>query len=184
MNFYDKLAATPLFQGLTSSDLIQIIGQTKFSFYKFASDKTIRNEGEPCRSMAFLLSGTARMVTYADDHGFSVEETVTAPCILQPERLFGLTQRYTRNFIAASSCAIMEIDKNSTILGQGLDIPGAIDIYNDGCLYGDESVRSDLAFVAKEKKPDQCTKCGMCEEKCPQHLPIRRILDGLARIIK
>ena len=102
MNFYDKLAATPLFQGLTSSDLIPIIGQTKFSFYKFASDKTIRNEGEPCRSMAFLLSGTARMVTYADDHGFSVEETVTAPCILQPERLFGLTQRYTRNFIAAS----------------------------------------------------------------------------------
>lgn len=67
---------------------------------------------------------------------------------------------------------------------KGLDIPGAIDIYNDGCLYGDESVRSDLAFVAKEKKPDQCTKCGMCEEKCPQHLPIRRILDGLARIIK
>ena len=115
MNFYDKLAATPLFQGLTSSDLIQIIGQTKFSFYKFASDKTIRNEGEPCRSMAFLLSGTARMVTYADDHGFPVEETVTAPCILQPERLFGLTQRYTRNFIAASSCAIMEIDKNDIL---------------------------------------------------------------------
>lgn len=115
MNFYDKLAATPLFQGLTSSDLIQIIGQTKFSFYKFASDKTIRNEGEPCRSMAFLLSGTARMVTYADDHGFSVEETITAPCILQPERLFGLTQRYTRNFIAASSCVIMEIDKNDIL---------------------------------------------------------------------
>lgn len=55
------------------------------------------------------------MVTYADDHGFSVEETVTAPCILQPERLFGLTQRYTRNFIAASSCAIMEIDKNDIL---------------------------------------------------------------------
>lgn len=115
MIFYNKLAATPLFQGLTNSDLTQIIGQTKFSFYKFASDKTIRNEGEPCRSMAFLLSGTARVITYSDDHGFSVEETIAAPYILQPERLFGLNQRYTHNFIANSECDIMEIDKNDIL---------------------------------------------------------------------
>ena len=109
MNFYNKLAATPLFQGLTNSDLTQIIGQTKFSFYKFASNKTISNEGEPCRSMAFLLSGTARVITY------SVEETIAAPYILQPERLFGLNQRYTHNFIANSECDIMEIDKNDIL---------------------------------------------------------------------
>ena len=112
MNFYDKLVALPLFQGMTNNELMQIIGQTKFSFNRFAADKTIRNEGEPCQSMAFLFDGTARMISSADDHGYSVEETLFAPFILQPERLFGLTQRYTHKFVAATSCDIMELDKN------------------------------------------------------------------------
>lgn len=112
MNFYNKLADTPLFQGLTNSELMQIIGQTKFSFHKYAAERTIRNEGEPCESMAFLIDGTAKIISFADDHGFSVEETILAPYIIQPERLFGLTQRYTHKFMAVTQCDIMELCKN------------------------------------------------------------------------
>lgn len=112
MNFYDKLVATPVFQGLSNSELMQIIGQTKFAFRKFAPEKIIRDEGEPCKSMVFLFEGMASVVSYADDHGYSVEETLTAPCIFQPERLFGLNPRFTHRFIAQTSCDIMEIDKN------------------------------------------------------------------------
>lgn len=115
MNFYDKLVATPLFQGLSNSELMQIIGQTKFAFCKFAPEKNIRNEGEPCKSMAFLLDGKAKVVAFADDHGYSFEETVVAPYILQPERLFGLTQRYSFTFIADTCCDIMELYKNDII---------------------------------------------------------------------
>ena len=112
MNFYDKLAAAPLFQGLSNSELMQIIGQTKFSFHKYAPGKDIRREGEPCGSMAFLLDGNIRIVSSAADRGFSVEETVSAPYVMQPERLFGLTQRYSRTFTSATECGIMEIGKN------------------------------------------------------------------------
>ncbi len=112
MNFYERLAATPLFQGLTNSELMQIIGQTKFAFHKIAPGKTIRDEGEPCHSMAFLIDGTATATMSAADHGYSVEETIQAPEMLQPERLFGLTQRYTHTFTAITECDIMEISKN------------------------------------------------------------------------
>ena len=112
MNFYDKLAATALFQGMTNSELMQVIGQTKFSFLRATPGKTIRREGESCQSMAFILDGKASVTSFADDHGYSVEETVGAPVMMQPERLFGLTQRYTRTFAAVTACDIMEIDKD------------------------------------------------------------------------
>lgn len=112
MNFYEKLAATPLFQGLTNSELTQIIGQTKFAFRKIAPGKTIHEEGEPCHSMAFLIDGVATAIMSAADHGYSVEETMLAPEMLQPERLFGLTQRYTHTFTALTECDLMEIGKN------------------------------------------------------------------------
>ena len=112
MNFYDKLAATAMFQGMTNSELMQVIGQTKFSFLRVATGKTIRHEGEPCTSMAFILDGKAAVTSFADDHGYSVEETAAAPMMMQPERLFGLTQRYTRTFAASTACDIMEIGKN------------------------------------------------------------------------
>ena len=102
----------PLFQGLTNSELTQIIGQTKFAFRKIAPGKTIHEEGEPCHSMAFLIDGVATAIMSSADHGYSVEETMLAPEMLQPERLFGLTQRYTHTFTALTECDLMEIGKN------------------------------------------------------------------------
>ena len=112
MNFYDKLAATPLFQGLTSSDLIQIIGQTKFSFHKIAAGDTIKDEGEKCNRLALVTNGQAKSIAHADDHGYSIEESVAAPYMLQPECVFGLHTHYTRTFIATKTCDTVEIDKN------------------------------------------------------------------------
>ena len=37
------------------------------------------------------------------------------PCMLQPERLFGLTQRYSRNFRATAMCNLLSIDKRDVI---------------------------------------------------------------------
>ena len=42
LNLYDKLREIPLFQGLTSDNLMQIIGQTKFSFKKFGKNDIIK----------------------------------------------------------------------------------------------------------------------------------------------
>lgn len=42
LNLYNKLREIPLFQGLTSDNLMQIIGQTKFSFKKFGKNDIIK----------------------------------------------------------------------------------------------------------------------------------------------
>lgn len=112
MKLYDSLQSSPLFQGLTSDNLLQIIGQTKFSFHKIAAGDTIKDEGEKCNRLALVTSGQAKSIAHADDHGYSIEESVAAPYMLQPECVFGLHTHYTRTFIATKTCDTVEIDKN------------------------------------------------------------------------
>ena len=112
MKLYDSLQSSTLFQGLTSDNLLQIIGQTKFTFRKIAAGDIIKKEGEQCNRLALVVNGQAKSIAYADDHGYSIEENVAAPYTLQPECMFGLQLHYTRTFIATTTCDIVEIDKD------------------------------------------------------------------------
>ena len=112
MKLYDSLQSSPLFQGLTSDNLLQIIGQTKFTFRKIAAGDIIKKECEQCNRLALVVNGQAKSIAYADDHGYSIEENVAAPYTLQPECMFGLQLHYTRTFIATTTCDIVEIDKD------------------------------------------------------------------------
>jgi len=60
-------------------------------------------------------------------------------------------------------------------------IPKIFHRYNRGRVYGLwEAARRDYAQLGidwdKGNKADACTECGECEEKCPQHIPIRQQL--------
>ncbi|MBR5690279.1 MAG: cyclic nucleotide-binding domain-containing protein, partial [Prevotella sp.] len=94
LNIYERLLLLPLFQGMSKADLNSLAGQTKFGFQRFEAGKTIVSEGEICDRLCFLMNGELSVTAEADDHSYSLTETMTAPDILQPERIFGLTQRF------------------------------------------------------------------------------------------
>jgi hypothetical protein len=67
---------------------------------------------------------------------------------------------------------------------EGVDIPTCFELYNSSTVFDDRTyARMTYLFrVAglahgKSSSPDLCTKCGQCEKACPQHLPIRRLLE-------
>jgi len=61
-------------------------------------------------------------------------------------------------------------------------IPGIFAAYNLGRVYGLWDIaRANYARIGVEAwcpgaKADACTECGICEEKCPQNIPIRKQL--------
>ena len=61
----------------------------------------------------------------------------------------------------------------------GVDIPAVFDLYNRGRVYGFwAAARAAYRGLVQNKKDAEiCRDCGACEEKCPQHLPIRRQLQ-------
>lgn len=63
---------------------------------------------------------------------------------------------------------------------KGVDIPGTFRCYNRMYTENKGAGRFEYAQVIGLRKessfPDQCIECGKCENHCPQHLEIRRLL--------
>lgn len=116
MEIWDRLLQFTLFQGMSHADLMEVVGHTKFDFQKITAGKHIVRDGEPCRHIYFLVNGTIQAETRCIDNSCRVCETLKAPYALQPEHIFGITQRYSTSFTTLSDCNFIIIDKQEVML--------------------------------------------------------------------
>lgn len=69
---------------------------------------------------------------------------------------------------------------------QNVGIPGSFNAMNLYTLYGNlKYAKGKEGFdvgVAGKARADACIKCGMCEEACPQSIPIRDELEKMAKV--
>lgn len=67
----------------------------------------------------------------------------------------------------------------------GVDIPASFqaynESYNEGFIKGMSTYLSLTTLKAKRSNAELCTRCGLCETKCPQRLEIRDDLDLVKR---
>lgn len=116
MEIYDRLLQFTLFQGMSHSDLMQVAGHTKFGFSKLVAGKRLAKEGDVCSHLIFLTSGTLIVETHSIDHSCRVIEQVSAPYVIQPYHLFGISQRYTSTFKTLTDCNLITLDKQEVLL--------------------------------------------------------------------
>ncbi|EFA43718.1 cyclic nucleotide-binding domain protein [Hallella bergensis DSM 17361] len=112
---YRKLITLPLFVGMGKDELERIIARIKFDFLKVMSGENIVSEGEKSGQLMLLVDGEVEVQTYAHDNGYVVCEYLNAPYTLQPERTFGLTQRYSSTIKALTTCSLVCINKNEIL---------------------------------------------------------------------
>jgi predicted aldo/keto reductase-like oxidoreductase len=64
----------------------------------------------------------------------------------------------------------------------GVDIPKIISFYNEYYIKGksDEVKKKYREQINKKNQAGKCSRCGKCEEKCPQNLSIREVLNRAA----
>ena len=115
IQLYQQLLEMPLFQGMSHNDLEEVVAHTRFGFLKYRSNKTVVDEGQACTHLLFLLKGSLQTKRFADDRSYSLSEQLDAPELLQPERIFGLTQRYTYTFTTLCECNFIRIDKSEAL---------------------------------------------------------------------
>lgn len=115
LQLYDHLLQFPLFQGLSRAELLQMAGNTKFGFLKVAAGKTIVSDGDLCTQLSFLISGSLTLTTQSDDHGYSIVEKLSAPWLLQPEALFGLSPRYSCTAQACTAAHFITLSKDEVL---------------------------------------------------------------------
>lgn len=116
MQLYDTLLGLPLFQGFSSSDLQDVVTRVKMGFLKYKRNQIVVEAGQPCQRLLFLLDGDMDMQSTSADHSFLVTEQMPAPSLIEPERIFGLTQRYSHTYTTRSQCHLLAIGKDDVIL--------------------------------------------------------------------
>ena len=112
---FNRLLILPLFQGMSRSHLQEVVAHTRLGFSQHDEGTVIVRRGDRCTLQRFLVGGSLMAESESDTGDYSMREIITAPYLLQPERLFGLTQNYTYTFTAHSHCQILEISKDEMV---------------------------------------------------------------------
>ncbi len=113
--FYAHLLQFQLFQGMSRGELLQLAGNTRFSFQKEQAGKAILHDGDDCRQLLFLIKGQIVIDTPSDDHTYHVTEWLSAPWLVQPEALFGLSPRYTLTARAHTDAQFISLSKDEVL---------------------------------------------------------------------
>lgn len=111
-SFSSRLFLVPLFQGLSRLDFLDMVEKTPFGFHTLAAGEQLVACGEVARSILIILGG--KVVCQADSptHQYTLSEHIAAPWVIQPDRLFGLHNCYTRTVRALSGdTQVVMLDK-------------------------------------------------------------------------
>jgi predicted aldo/keto reductase-like oxidoreductase len=66
----------------------------------------------------------------------------------------------------------------------GVDIPDVLAHLNDAGLYGDVQGEREVYLLRGVGKASNCTRCGQCEEVCPQHIEIMDMLEEAVGVLE
>ncbi len=120
-----------------------------------------------------VLSGMSSLEQVRKNIAFASEEHVNT--ITRDEmKLYAEARRFyqRRTKVNCTQC------RYCMPCNQKIPISFILELYNDACMYDaiEDSRRMYKVFVKPENRPDQCTECGECEDKCPQHILIASTL--------
>ena len=110
-SMYDLMLQLPLFQGISRDQLTTILEKTPFHFKRYRDGEVIRNSGEACSSIIFILSGEVRLVTPTFGGRMIIGQDFYAPYTMPFTNLFGAETTTRSTLYAIGHTGIMLLDK-------------------------------------------------------------------------
>ena len=112
---HEKLITLPLFQGMSKTDIEIALGKINLREKTVCKNTKIVESGQNCRGLFFLIEGTLEMETISEDGKTRVTEITPEPYILEPERLFGLQQKYFSTYTTRSQSKFLYARKDDIL---------------------------------------------------------------------
>lgn len=108
---YNQLSRSPLFKGVSDSEIEEILSAVPYRMKKFRIGNLISQSGEPVNSLMIVTRGTVKG-EMVDDAGRVIKiEDIPAPGALATAFIFGKANRFPVNVIAISEGEILSIEK-------------------------------------------------------------------------
>jgi CRP-like cAMP-binding protein len=114
-SMYQQLMQLPLFQGVSTEKITELVEKLPFHFLKYRSGEQIVAAGDPCTHIRFIVSGKVRLETSSSKLKVSLEQILATPNVLAPDYLFGRDTTYPFSAFAEGGCGILQLLKGDYI---------------------------------------------------------------------
>ena len=114
-SMYQQLMQLPLFQGVSTEKITELVEKLPFHFLKYRSGEQIVTAGDSCTHIRFIVSGKVRMAMNCSRLKVSLEQTLSTPHVLAPDYLFGRDTAYPFTAYAEGPCGILQLLKGDYI---------------------------------------------------------------------
>lgn len=112
IRMYDTLNSIPLFQGVSGQDLNRIFDRAHLRIECLEAGEVFVHQGEPCRDMVLLLSGTFETDTLSPDGTYTFSEHIAGPALLEGDILYGIQRTWSSTYTAKDTCRLMLLSKS------------------------------------------------------------------------
>lgn len=152
-SFSNKLLLTPLFQGFSRLDFLDIVEKIPLDFRTFQPGEVIIHQEQSCHNLGMLLGGETWLGQKDTSTTYLYEEFIVAPFVLQPECLFGLHNRYSRTMTAATESQVVILSKQSVNTLMHERIAFQLNLLN--CICTEAQHRGRLMWQKRFDTPDK-----------------------------
>lgn len=109
---FERLLQLPLFQGLTTKEISEVMAHVRLDFVNYHAGDEIVIQGDACRTLIFVLNGEVE-AEYRDEAGrFTLTETLPNIKVIEPYNLFGMYQKFSRTYTFTTEGITLSIAKS------------------------------------------------------------------------
>ena len=146
-SMFDTLKTLPLFKGVSDDQMSEVVGKTRFHFFKYLPDTEFIREGDPCTAFNFILDGAVKISVFNSDKRFKVTQVLRAPDVIFPDFMFGRYTDCPGNVTSVETTKILQVSKSDYLNILSQDSVFLINYLNMLSLNGQKSFGGVLALT-------------------------------------
>lgn len=109
-DFYAQTTALPLLQGIAAEHILRMQERGALRIVSMEPEEgDIIVAGQHCKTLTMLMNGTLNCTTHGD--GWTLEEEIHAPAIIEEEALWSLSQTYHHTYRPTCDGHLLAIDR-------------------------------------------------------------------------
>ena len=111
LTMFERLLQLPLFQGLTPSEISDVMSHVRLNFVNYHAGDEIVMQGDNCHNLIYIINGQISSEYRPQDGLFTLMEDLPNMKVLEPYNMFGMYQKFSRTYSFTTDGSTLSIEK-------------------------------------------------------------------------
>lgn len=112
---FERLLTLPLFQGMSLKELTDALIHVRLDFVNYQQGDEVAVQGDKCDRLIYIINGKINTYFRDDEGRFSVAEMAPRCDVIEPYNMFGMYQKFSRDYTFATEGVTFEIEKQAVL---------------------------------------------------------------------